>query len=1112
MTCSVAEKELAVCKLNTSEINFIIMKHLKLIAALAMPAMFAACTSEDLYSESNNGPQQMEEVVGYKLLSEGASFQVAGAESRVSASTGRFHSTDLIGLGWVLNGNSTSEQFANRFPNSNRLYANHMFSWDEEAGFGTKGNIYEGWYFAYYPWAYEKKMGEKTFVVNPDQKSKSADDRVSQRLNISHLQFIDESNINPKNGELNLSYQVEKALNILNVRTTVAEGSAFEAKETEGLDDKAIRSITISTGDDAKQIFAGKLNLIATKLPAYNADLDNDEEKTVEEENKEVLLNALYDVTDSDPALVKADLSSSVTTYIGERKTVGEGEASVTTQDVVYKISESAKLYTILAPAKAALDKTKFNIIISLDNGYFEVKYIDPETLERELTDAETKNNAAIEKLVSAFAGEVEAPENEATTLTSLQKNAMGVDIVLYDAIFVTDFLHISNLTEWKDAVEMVTTLGRTEEEFAVDGVIEFNEGNIPMPNDCQITVNETDGASGEVGLKITKKNITKWPAGLTSKVNVINEKTVNNATGINGLMIENKGTLKGITGMIESEVVNNGGTITLTKTGELTNVNNEGGRINVLYGSKVTTKTGTNEGIIAYTIAGNETAFMLNNLMGKTDKQDQSANVNTFVVNSGRTLDLGLTDPNGAGQSDPYITIPGATGAKLASLADINIELNGGEIVGAEDNKDVNNVIMNGGIVNDVNIKGTLTAESGTVTSETITGNVVAKNTTITVKTITGDVVAENTTITAETITGIVTLKGESTINNAEITGDVTVETGTCNLNGVKISGELTIKAGASVVLNSQNTIAVGSIVSSGELTANNDIIVENNVTLNPTSTTTLTDGSDAPEIPYNKVIYHKGKYNDGNGVLKGRVTKYGDGTVEDGKATAFSQQGLTDALANPTVTEVKLSSGEYSMPTTNGDVKITGNVGTVITIDKPKANNVTLNGVTVQGSGNYTGIQHSKKVVYENCVVKGTQFLYAEEVELKNCTIDLTEKADYIWTYGAKNVKFDNCIFNTKGKAILIYSETNTLVTNVTVKNCTFNATESAQASGATAAAIEIDSSLSGNGHYTLTTENNTVDSDFSGEWRIKKSGKDNTTVNGVVYNAITIDGVAQ
>ena len=219
-------------------------------------------------------------------------------------------------------------------------------------------------------------------------------------------------------------------------------------------------------------------------------------------------------------------------------------------------------------------------------------------------------------------------------------------------------------------------------------------------------------------------------------------------------------------------------------------------------------------------------------------------------------------------------------------------------------------------------------------------------------------------------------------------------------------------------------------------------------------------------------------------------------------------ANQALKDALANGE-TDITLAPGTYALPTTTGDVTISGTLDTVITINKPKAGNVTLKGVTVVGSGLYTGIQHSNTVVFEDCVVKGTQCLYADKVIFKNCVIDLTEKADYIWTYGAKDVEFVDCTFNTLGKAILVYSETKDLITQVSVKNCVFNASASALASGQVAAAIEIDSSLATNGHYTLITENNTVDADFAGEWRIKKSGTDNTTVNGVVYNAVTLDG---
>ena len=221
-----------------------------------------------------------------------------------------------------------------------------------------------------------------------------------------------------------------------------------------------------------------------------------------------------------------------------------------------------------------------------------------------------------------------------------------------------------------------------------------------------------------------------------------------------------------------------------------------------------------------------------------------------------------------------------------------------------------------------------------------------------------------------------------------------------------------------------------------------------------------------------------------------------------------------MNEAIANGN-TNLTLGDGNYTMPgVSNSDLTISGTEDTVITINKPAfhGSDVTFNGVTIKGSGYATGVQHVNTVTYNDATIVGVMCLYGEKVVFNNCTFDLTAVTDYVWTYGAKEVEFNNCTFNTNGKAILIYSEGANLVTKVTVKGCTFNATQSAQASGATAAAIEIDSSLATNGHYTLVTENNTVDSDFSGEWRIKKSGTNNTTVNGTVYNAITLDGVTQ
>ena len=209
-------------------------------------------------------------------------------------------------------------------------------------------------------------------------------------------------------------------------------------------------------------------------------------------------------------------------------------------------------------------------------------------------------------------------------------------------------------------------------------------------------------------------------------------------------------------------------------------------------------------------------------------------------------------------------------------------------------------------------------------------------------------------------------------------------------------------------------------------------------------------------------------------------------------------------------------LADGNYTMPSvSNQNVTINGTEDTVITVGKPNlgGSNVTFNGVTVNGSGYSTGVQHVNTVTYNDATINGEMCLYGEKVVFNNCTFNLAS-GQYIWTYGAKNVEFNNCTFNTAGKAILIYNE-GAGASHVTVKNCTFNATEGAKA-GAIAnqncAAIEIDNfQSSGTGAaHVLVAEGNTYNSFFSGEWRIKNALQGNAiTVNGVAYTQIAIDG---
>ena len=118
--------------------------------------------------------------------------------------------------------------------------------------------------------------------------------------------------------------------------------------------------------------------------------------------------------------------------------------------------------------------------------------------------------------------------------------------------------------------------------------------------------------------------------------------------------------------------------------------------------------------------------------------------------------------------------------------------------------------------------------------------------------------------------------------------------------------------------------------------------------------------------------------------------------------------------------------------------------------------------------GEGTYDGIV-CDNLTYKNCTIKGKLTLYGKATFI-DCTFENDMDNQYsIWTWGGTDVKFENCIFNTNGKAILLYGQANT---NLTVNDCTFNDRKNGAAGKA---AIEIGNDY--NATYSLTVNNVTV-----------------------------------
>lgn len=196
-----------------------------------------------------------------------------------------------------------------------------------------------------------------------------------------------------------------------------------------------------------------------------------------------------------------------------------------------------------------------------------------------------------------------------------------------------------------------------------------------------------------------------------------------------------------------------------------------------------------------------------------------------------------------------------------------------------------------------------------------------------------------------------------------------------------------------------------------------------------------------------------------------------YGVKAMSVAKIGTVEYATLAEAITNAKDGEViVVSAGEYKL---NGNLTYTGKAFTIKAADGAKVSfdmsaavalsgaKITFEGVTFdyKPNGNYIGIQHADTLEYNNCTINGQVFLYATNETFNVCKFIQTSASAYnVWTYGAKNVKFNGCVFNCVGKSVLLYNEGTNTGTDLTVTDTTFNAS----ASVAGKAAIEIDTSL--------------------------------------------------
>ena len=173
--------------------------------------------------------------------------------------------------------------------------------------------------------------------------------------------------------------------------------------------------------------------------------------------------------------------------------------------------------------------------------------------------------------------------------------------------------------------------------------------------------------------------------------------------------------------------------------------------------------------------------------------------------------------------------------------------------------------------------------------------------------------------------------------------------------------------------------------------------------------------------------------------------------------------------------------------------------------TLNYQRGSSFTFKNLTVQaGEGNFDGIV-CDALTYENCTIKGKLTLYGKATFI-NCVFENTMANQYsIWTWGGTDVTFEDCTFNTNGKAILLYGQaTATKPTNLTVSNCEFNDRNNGTANKA---AIEIGNDYDAT--YNLVVNNITVNGFADGKNTGSKVWANKTSMDAA-HLSVTIDGV--
>lgn len=371
-----------------------------------------------------------------------------------------------------------------------KLYANNKFEYTGN-GFDFDGDIYEGAYFAYWPFKKQGKIEEKTVELANVQNSADALTYFSNAaFEISALDTIVATDDLEK--RIDKPFSLKRIANGIGITTKfVSDGDLSELK---------IGGVELAT---KTATFYTEATLQPQKLPT--AVWDND--------------GKVYSSGKTLAKMTKANL-------IGDEKAIKmkDAKANLKTEvEVDMPVTATNQIVLLTFPTAKAVTTRNISFTIPaytldengkpVEDGKFVIGYKDGENL----SDAQLANNAAIVKLSNLMSttGWYQETTGKYLKLSDILANPVNLNLSLDIADYIKEVYQVSNAEEWNAAVANINKLGLKNATINTTGAITFDETELPaFPESANLTVSgentiTIDGEDATINADVTFANKT---------------------------------------------------------------------------------------------------------------------------------------------------------------------------------------------------------------------------------------------------------------------------------------------------------------------------------------------------------------------------------------------------------------------------------------------------------------------------------------------------------------------------------------------------------------------------------------------------------------------------